>query len=174
MLHGYKRGGPAERPPNTLKLAALLSIFLSEHGECVGPYSVVTCVPSPDRVAPKAIIDRTLSIRDRFEQLLSTQTSSAGRPLDADRFRVTRDVRGERVLLIDDTLASGASLFSATAALRGAGATVVGPVVIGRHVNRDWPDTAAVLEWLSDRRWDRTRCVRCAGERKGPLGLFDL
>ena len=121
MLHNYKRGGPTERPPNTLKLAALLSVFLSSRRSCIGEYDVLTCVPSPERVAPKAIIDRIRSARDRYQQLLTARASSSGRPLDADRFRVARDVRGERVLLVDDTFASGASLFSASAALRDAG-----------------------------------------------------
>ena len=50
---------------------------------------------------------------------------------ESARFGMTRDVRAERVLLLDDTFVSGASRFSASAALHAAGATLVGPVVTG-------------------------------------------
>jgi len=55
------------------------------------------------------------------------------RLLDGGRFRAGR-VTGVRVLLLDDTWASGASAQSAAVALKQAGARAVAVVVIGRHV----------------------------------------
>jgi phosphoribosylpyrophosphate synthetase len=47
-------------------------------------------------------------------------------------FRVTSDVANRRVLLIDDTLTSGARLQSAASVLQLAGAEVVAGLVVGR------------------------------------------
>ncbi len=101
--------------------------------------------------------------------------SSAGpaeRVLDPDQFSVTEDVGGKRVLLLDDTFTTGAKLFSAAAALRSAGAEVVGPVVIGRHVQTSWAPSQEMMSWLADRRWDESRCCRCGGEQRDEGSLF--
>lgn len=47
-------------------------------------------------------------------------------------------VAGKNVLLIDDTWTTGAAMQSAAAALKGAGASVVAGVVIGRHLRLDF------------------------------------
>ncbi|GAA1922385.1 hypothetical protein GCM10009716_33650 [Streptomyces sodiiphilus] len=53
-------------------------------------------------------------------------------------------LRGENVLLIDDTWTTGHHAQSAAAALKSAGAGSVAIVVLGRHLNRTFGDT----EWL--------------------------
>ena len=72
------------------------------------------------------------------------------------------------MLVLDDTFTRGPTLFSALAALRAAGAFVVGPVVLGRHLNPGWGPSQALLSWLHDRTWDEARCCRCDGERQRP------
>jgi predicted amidophosphoribosyltransferase len=53
---------------------------------------------------------------------------------DHHAFAVARSVAGRRVLLVDDTWTTGARAESAASALSGAGAVVVGIVVVGRVV----------------------------------------
>ncbi len=57
------------------------------------------------------------------------------RDLDPERFTAPR-LAGARVLLLDDTWTTGASVQSAAMALRGAGAGAVAAVVLGRHLAR--------------------------------------
>ena len=64
------------------------------------------------------------------------------RDLDPDRFAVPR-LDGARVLLLDDTWATGASVQSAAMTLRAAGAAAVAAVVLGRHLVRPGPAAAA-------------------------------
>jgi orotate phosphoribosyltransferase len=63
------------------------------------------------------------------------------RDLDPERFSAAR-LDGARVLLLDDTWTTGASVQSATMALRRAGATAVAVVVLGRHLAASPPDLA--------------------------------
>ena len=88
--------------------------------------------------------------------------------LRIDRFEVLRDVGGERVLVLDDTFTRGPMLFSAVGALREAGAVIVGPLIIGRHVQPGWGPSRELLSWLRGRPWEEGRCCRCAGERANP------
>jgi hypothetical protein len=73
---------------------------------------------------------------------------------------------------MDDTFTTGARLFSAVAALRQAGAVVVGPVVLGRHVALSWTPSREMLSWLGTRTWSETTCARCSGERQHADALF--
>jgi hypothetical protein len=57
-------------------------------------------------------------------------------------------MRGESILLTDDTWTTGASVQSAAAALKTAGAGAVGALVIGRHVNAGYGDHAKRLQAL--------------------------
>lgn len=105
---------------------------------------------------------------DQYVPTLNATGTGTKKDLATARFAVTRSVNGERILLLDDTFTSGATLFSAVAALRDAGAQVVGPVVLGRHVRPDWPPSRTMLSWLGSRTWDETRCARCDGEEHHP------
>jgi len=58
-----------------------------------------------------------------------------GRELDPGWLRVRTPVRGQDVLVLDDTWVTGSSAQSAAAALKLAGAAGVAIVVLGRHVS---------------------------------------
>ena len=62
------------------------------------------------------------------------------RAFDPSKFEPTGSSAGHAVLLIDDTWTTGASAESAAAALRRAGAGPIAAVVIGRYLNREWPE----------------------------------
>lgn len=165
-LRNYKDSHTAGvRSRMSLRLAALLATFMANHASCVGEWDYATCVPSATRVALRAVVDRIRLFAGRYRQVLASRPETGERAIDPARFTVSADVSNHRILLLDDTFVSGASVFSAAGALREHGAAVVGPVVIGRHVQRGWPPSAELLSRLAKRPWDETRCARCTGER---------
>lgn len=163
-LRGYK--------DVTLRLAALVAVFLQNHGRCLGDFESVVCVPSTARVAVEAIVQRLPALRDHYRPALKFSGLGSKSELRADRFVLTRRVDSEKTLLLDDTFTRGPTMFSAVAALREAGAVVVGPVVLGRHIQPDWGPSAELLSWLRARTWDEARCCRCGGERANPGQLL--
>lgn len=154
------------------RLAALLSVFMENHSACIGEWDVVACVPSERRVAMESVVAKLRRFQGRVLDALGAHPAGAGRALDPDRFQVTTDISGKRVLLLDDTFTTGGTLFSAVAALRRAGAEVAGPVVLGRHVQESWGPSQQMMSWLGYRAWDEHRCCRCNGERHDAGALF--
>ncbi len=172
-LRYYKDSSDAEvRERLTMRLGALLAIFMNNHSGCVGEWDVATCVPSAQRVAMEPIVQKLARFENRYERLLVGKPVAGERKVDPAQFDVVGSVKGRRVLLLEDTFASGSKLISAAAALRSKGATVVGPVALGRHVNAGWPPSEAMLAWLGQREWKDDRCCRCAGERREEQALF--
>lgn len=171
LLHAHLRGykdspSVTVRDRMSLRLAGVLAIFMAHHEGCVGEWDIATYVPSPGRVALQPVVSRVRRFAGRHRQVLAARPDAGQRALDPGQFAVTEDVAGRRVLLLDDTFVTGAKLFSAVAALRQRGAVVVGPIVIGRHIQRGWPPSADLLSWIAERPWNERRCARCAGERR--------
>jgi predicted phosphoribosyltransferase len=73
-------------------------------------------------------------------------------------FKIKQSVAGRSLLLVDDTLTTGARLQTAASALSLAGAKVVAAVVVGRVMNPDFSEPAHQL-------WDRCRHVSYSFER---------
>lgn len=93
-----------------------------------------------------------LGVRDRE---IDTHTP------DPHRFEVLEPVRGQRILVLEDTYTRGATSLSAAHALLAAGAGSVTIVVIGRHADYDWLSA----EFLTDIRARKTRgefCPTCS------------
>ncbi len=172
-LMGYKRLGGEIARRLTVELAAVLWRFLAIHERCVAlaagveRFDLVTTVPSGHRERDarhplrRVVGELVGPTRGRFERLLGRSRHDVRpRVIDPKKFEPLRSLDRERVLLIDDTLTTGASARSAAAALRAAGAGPVAAVVIGRYVNRGWDDNdrrLAALPWPFD--W--TRCAVC-------------
>ena len=172
-LRGYKDDRSAEvRARMSLRLAALVSVFMEHHRRCVGEFDSVVTVPSPGRVAVEAVVRRVRSLVGEYRPALRATRAGSKNELRTDRFEVVRGVAGERVLVLDDTFTRGPTLFSAVGAFREAGAVVVGPLIIGRHLQPGWAPSRDLLAWLRGRRWDERRCCRCAGERADPGGML--
>ena len=156
-LWNYKNNQrPAVREKSTLRLAALLEVFLQFHlDSCLGgPVPRVATVPSERRDAPWEIIQRLR----RFTQHTNPLTYQPGQGLV-----VTDNLRNQRVLLVDDTFTTGRTLFDAHQVLTDTGAVVAGPLVLGRHVQPDWPPSKYLLQRLEFIEWHPDRCCRCAG-----------
>jgi predicted amidophosphoribosyltransferase len=174
VLASYKRLSEDVARRFAADLAAILWRFLAGHEACVAKaagvpaFTIVTTVPSGDRERDESHPLRRIvgelagPTRDRHERLLRrSEQRLATRAFSVGRYEALRSLRGEPILLIDDTWTTGANAQSAAAALKAAGCGPVGAVVIGRHVNREWHDNDRRLRAISGRfRWDE--CALCA------------
>ena len=96
-------------------------------------------------------------------ELLRASNRPAGHLAASDHgFTVMSRVRGRRVLLVDDTLTTGAEVQSAASALQAAGATIPAAVVLGRYINPDFNQAASDLwERAHGRPFAFDRCCLC-------------
>lgn len=170
-LYQYKRGETSVSRRFQVELSAVLWRFAGRHEAClarhvgVTTFDVVTTVPSSsaerDRHHPlpqmvASVIEPT---RARYERLLSRSASPvAERAVDPQKYEASRELGDQRILLIDDTWTTGANAQSAAAALKGAGASAVGLLVVGRHIHDDFSDNERRLR-ASGRPFDWTSCA---------------
>lgn len=157
-LAQYKRGvgRPAQRL--RLELSAVIWRFLAAHEQCLATaagtdaFEIVTTVPSgsvdrdeahPLRRMVSKIVTPTATRYERL--LLRSGVAVADRVVDPQRFQAERALDGQGVLLIDDTWTTGASAESAAGALKAAGASSVGVLVVGRHIHEEYKNNASRL-----------------------------
>ena len=94
------------------------------------------------RRRPRQARRRVGSLRDQCETLLELGSEPVGHRTASDfGFQTVRDMDGKRILLIDDTLTTGATAQSAASALSNRGATVVGILTIGRMIKPSFSET---------------------------------
>ena len=193
MLRDYKATGRAARSLR-VALSAVLWRFLDSHERCLAAaaaasrrgaapaFDTVCIVPSTRRQPAVAhplvsVLAAVEPVAPRLQAgLLEPSITGAERAFDPRRFRCARPLEHRSVLLVDDTWTTGASAQSAAAALKRAGAGVVGVLVIGRHVHADYGSNRAWLSGLEHRfEWDRcARCeqaVRCRGASPRALAV---
>jgi hypothetical protein len=162
-LRGYKDDPlPEVRAEAAAALGAVLERFLDGHERCVAAaagveaFTIVTAMPGRadrNRGPLRTLVRGCPSVGGRLFPVLVGGGQAVPHRFSPARFRARRVLRGEAVLLIDDTWTSGASAQSAAYALRRAGASRVGLVVIGRHVNPGFGDQRARCEEPSGFRW---------------------
>jgi hypothetical protein len=143
-LWTYKSARPASHEAGRA-LTVLLLVFLREHGPCLaravgwaGPTHLAVVPSGRGRPGPhplRALLRPYLRL-PWAGLAASADADSRDRELDPLRFTAPR-LDGARVLLLDDTWTTGASVQSAALALRRAGASAVAAVVLGRHLGRD-------------------------------------
>jgi hypothetical protein len=173
-LAGYKRGSAGWTRTLSRELAAVLWRHLALHEPCIARaagverFARVTTVPSgtlcrnPPHPLEEIVGQLIEPTRERYAPLLRRTAHPV--PLHSfspDRFAPTTELRGEPVLLIDDTWTTGASAQSAAATLKKAGSGPVAAVVIGRHLNRDWGENDRRLRALPAP-FDWGCCVCCS------------
>jgi hypothetical protein len=156
----YKSGQPGA-PAARQALTVLLLVFLREHGPCLwrragwghggaGPSHLAVVPSCRGRPGPHPL----RALAEPYLRLpwaaLATRPGADGRARDLDPERFTArppagaaGLDGARVLLLDDTWTTGASVQSAVMALRRAGAASVAAVVLGRHLRRPGPGAVA-------------------------------
>ena len=145
LLRGYKDSpDPIVRRRQSNRLAAILARFLRLHADCIhraggGEWDLVTVVPpSKVREEPQpllAVLARVGSAREQAQVTLERVAKPGHRRASEDAYSATVQIAGRRVLLVDDTLTSGAALQSAASALAAAGGIVAAAVVIGRVID---------------------------------------
>jgi hypothetical protein len=152
VLRYYKDGSGDGAALFAIQVAAIIARFTARHLRCLagllgGDPAVVTSVPSTraeQRPGPHPLetaITRVGALAARYAPLLARGPAPTDHnQADDDAFTVPRPLRGERVLVIDDTLTSGARLQSAVSALGLNGASAVTALVVGRVIIPDWND----------------------------------
>jgi predicted amidophosphoribosyltransferase len=150
-LRAYKRLPDRIARRFQIELAAVVWRYLDDHERCLAQaagvrrFELVTAVPSGSRERerhhplPRMLATLIAPVRDRYETLLTrSDKAAAPRQFSPAKFNAGRKLNGQTVLLIDDVWTTGASVRSAAAALKEAGASAVAALVIGRHLHRDW------------------------------------
>jgi hypothetical protein len=173
-LAGYKRVEGSGARVLGIELGAVLWRFLERHEACLSTaagverFDVVTTVPSGDagrdesHPLPWIVGELCATTRERYERLLHrSRVAVAEREFSESKYLTSRNLRGEDVLLIDDTWTTGASAQSAAAALQAVGSGTVAAVVIGRHINREWGPNDQHLQALPPFDWNQ--CALCTG-----------
>ena len=183
-LASYKRlDGEVARRLGAV-LAAILWRFLSEHERCLAKtagtsgFGLVTTVPSGDRDRDErhplrwVVGELVGPTRDRHKRLLRrTCVALPPRAFSEKKFEVTGRLENDAVLLIDDMWTTGASIQSAAAALKAAGAGHVGAVVIGRHLNREWRQNDRRLRGIQQP-FDWSKCALCTEAMRPGDGML--
>src|SRR5439155_22869480 len=169
-LKQYKGPSANVAARQRLRLAGLIGLFLDRHARCLSPdeWTAVAVVPSKSGRIGQHPLETTLrmirSVRTEVADVLHIGPGGVGRNTAAiDAYQVGGTVKAQRVLLVDDTYTTGAHLHAAVAALEIAGATEVVPLVVGRHLRRDWLPSAPLIEWTMDakNRWSPDLCIHC-------------
>ncbi len=174
LIASYKRDADPSVDDAVRTLAEICEHFVDRHEQClldavgVPEFELVTTVPSSDsrrdahHPLRRIVGELVKETRDRHERLLLRSARPAiTRSCDSGRFRATRSLGGETVLLIDDMWTSGASAQSAAAALLDAGAGTVAAIVLARHLNRGWRENDLRLRSLAAGGFDFDRCALC-------------
>jgi hypothetical protein len=167
MLRLYKTQASyrAEAGP---ALRRLLLVFLHDHGRCLWA-SAGMAAPSHVAVVPSGC-GRTgvHPLRALAEPYLAPPWAGLvacpgelvqAREFRTDRYRAVTPLPGARVLLLDDTWASGSSAQSAAAALKLAGARSVVTLILGRYISRRHPLAASFFPTLAGRHFQPGHCA---------------
>ncbi|MBV1947585.1 hypothetical protein KUF69_14425 [Streptomyces sp. BV129] len=168
-LWRYKNAVGPQQQYFRMGLAAVLWRFVAMHEECIAThcavpgFDTVTTVPSTsgrhDHPLRTLVADMVGVTRDRYRELLTPTPAAAALGRVASPARYTSSaIWGEHILLIDDTWTTGSHAQSASAALKAAGAGSVAVVVLGRHLNSDYGDTAIHVQQARLRRFSWGAC----------------
>ena len=143
LLRDYKDGPARTREVLSMRVAALAGAFLWREGPSMAPegWDAVVTVPSTAGRGGAHPLERALARIDWLAPQLATSavtyagTGNCGhRQADEDGFRVDPALAGRRVLVVDDTWASGARAQSTASALVSAGAEVAAVAVLSRYL----------------------------------------
>jgi hypothetical protein len=163
----YKDENHPARRHQTL-LTMLLLATLSLHEQCVErrvglPVGAWATVPSTKGRAgehPLHVVVRRVRIAHPQVVLAVNESAEGNRATDRDRFNVPvpAAVKGQHVLVIDDTWTTGSRAQSAVLALRQAGAAAVTVLVLARWLNPQDVPTARFLRRTWPDSFDPTQC----------------
>jgi hypothetical protein len=168
LLRHYKDDPiPAVRARHTTVLRRLLYLALTGHERCLGaavgtPVSRRIVVPSlRGRAGPHPLSVLAEQMHATTPGAPALQPAAAGtapRRVSAEHFTLTGAVTGAHVLLLDDTWTTGSRAQSAALTLRGAGATAVSVMVLGRWLTPEFGHNRAFIAERLRADYDPDRC----------------
>jgi predicted amidophosphoribosyltransferase len=174
VLREYKDGSGRTAELLGMQVAAIIARFTAQHLQCVagalgGDPAVVTSVPStrarprPGKHALETAVTRVGALASRYAPLLVRGPAQVDHNQADDQvFTAPRRLSGERVLVLDDTLTTGARLQSAASALSRSGASAVAAIVVGRVIDPDWNDNCRrIWDQASETPFSFDRCCLC-------------
>lgn len=171
ILRNYKdHRRPEVRTELGLVVAATIAHWTCISAQARGEPSLVATVPSTrpsGRLGPHPLttaIHRIVRLAPLYRDVLARGPGMVGHQRASDdAFVATGDLRGERVLLVEDTFTSGARAQSAACALRRAGAVSVAVVVAGRVIDPAWNDNcASIWRYATGSAFTFDECALCA------------
>ncbi len=176
VLRNYKDSPvPQVREQLGTVVAATIARFVGRHWNCIaqlvgGEPSLATTVPSTGgRIPPHPLVravNRSALLKPLYRELLDLGDVQLRRLRASDRGFVSKyALHGHRVLLIEDTFTSGTRTQSAASALRLAGATSVGVLVVGRVIEPGYsPDDLRGWNYGKAAQFSYDVCCRCTAE----------
>lgn len=178
------RGGTVDRTAFAA-VHGLADAMLTRHEHCLAEaagipgsqFDVVTYIPGthPRRDEPLAeILDGIPRIADRLESAVALgRRLSDDRAFDPESVTVISDVTEANVLVVDDTLTTGASVVSTAAAIKAAGARAVSVVALARHFVPEFKRCAVYYNEAIRVPFDEMHCALCDPEvAPAPLPLL--
>lgn len=166
-LRAYKAMASSRRARRDL--LALLLHFLHRHLPCIaaktgGQPTHTAVVPSTSGRIGEHPLGLLVGARLGLPAIaadVNPRYSPGNREFRPDWFAVSlqRQTAPTRVLLLDDTWTTGAHAQSMAYALKTAGAVTVATVVLGRHVNPDYPPSKQLLSAISDQIFNPGICA---------------
>lgn len=181
-LWAYKDHPSADARADARDSLARFLDQMSLHEACLGlranvrTFDTVCWVPSTHRARDahplRNLIAADDSLGSRLIDALSVkQSDNADRAFQADRFTASREVRGARCLVVDDTWTTGGSALGAALALLKAGAAAASVVVIGRHFVPAFRKSSIYSDHAIDIGFESKFCTFC--DRR-PAAVPDL
>lgn len=175
-------------------LVSLLAVFLRDHRACLeraagGPFDLAMVVPShPSSRAGRDHLKELVALvkpsgpgpvpwhNDLLEMTKPSSAKDRRGRAQADLFTLAAgvDVRGKRILLLDDLYTSGGTSASAAVTLIAAGAEPPVVVTFGRHIDtRDTSKDFVTANDLDNRGWEPDTCAvhQAASPETDSVGL---
>ena len=148
--YGRLREYKISRPEYMSTVAAVVHLYFQEHAKPIddllgGAPTIISVVPSTRGGDPLKQplfrgLGRSSKLKDRLKVVQRHRGQAVGRwEYNPKAFPATGNLRGERVLVVEDLWVTGAKATSAAGALMAAGATVA-LLVVGREVNSTYTD----------------------------------
>lgn len=169
VLRQYKDGySETTRSKFSLQIAATIARFIREHRACMAAttgadFDLVCAVPSSrERAGEHPLVDvisKISALWSLTDHVLARGPGQLDHAVASDDgYAVTGDVASRHVLLVEDTLTTGARCQSAASALALTGASSVRVLVVGRYMT-PWNDACrAILEAGAKTPFSFTEC----------------
>ncbi len=172
LLHRFKDFGPSYAWM-ALPLASVAVTFFERHQNCIqsrhGQIQVATVVPSGNASRTENHLETVLRLVQYWPVPWRTDVLTKVSPGRPPRGELVRGfyradpslVRGNVVLVFDDTWTSGSSIANCALALKEAGARSVVSVTLGRQLHSGFGTADVLIDEARVRLYDPTRCVIC-------------